>query len=105
LEHAPFASGDESDIEEDEPDEPSHVSNNSMSHFSDENNAILAAAAISEWSESTPEFERTKAQAETNAADPHQLKKLSGYVECYCDDFIVVSDSAETHKKTHFGAV
>jgi hypothetical protein len=36
--------GDGSDIEEDEPDEPGHVSNNSMSHFSDENNAILIAS-------------------------------------------------------------
>ena len=99
LEHAPFASGDESDIEEDEPDEPSHVSNNSMSHFSDENNAILAAAAISEWSEPASEAESTKAQAEANAADPHQLKRSSGYVACYCDDLIIVSDSAEAHKK------
>jgi hypothetical protein len=64
LEHAPFESRDESDIEEDEPDEPSHVSNNSMSHFSDENTAILAAAAISEWSEPKSDSESTKAQAE-----------------------------------------
>jgi hypothetical protein len=99
LEHAPFASGDESDIEEDEPDEPSHASNNSMSHLSDENNAILAAVAISEWSEPTSEAESTKAHAEANAADPHQLKRSSRYVACYCDDLIIVSDSAEAHKK------
>ena len=85
-----FASGDESDIEEDEPDEPSHVSNNSMSHFSDENNAILAAAAISEWSEPASEAESTKAQAEANAADPHQLKRSSG-----CE---VVKDQESTSK-------
>ena len=70
-----------------------------MSHFSDENNAILAAAAISEWSEPASEAESTKAQAEANAADPHQLKRSSGYVACYCDDLIIVSDSAEAHKK------
>ena len=108
MEHAPFDSGDESDIDEDEPDEPSHVSNNSMSHFSDENNAILAASAISEWSESKRAAEvkggvkcddDTKAKAKANAADPHQLIRSQGYVACYCDDLIIVSDSAEAHKK------
>jgi len=47
MEHAPFDPGSESDIEEDEPDEPGD-SNMSMSQFEDENNAKLASSSLAD---------------------------------------------------------
>ena len=47
MEHAPFDLGSESNIEEDEPDEPGD-SNISMSQFTDENNAALASSSLAD---------------------------------------------------------
>jgi len=101
LEHAPFDPGDESDIEEDEPDEPVDANNNCMSHFSDENCAMLAASKLSEYASETVSLAKADSAERKleNANDPHQLKRSQGYVACYCDDLIIVSKSAEEHKK------
>ena len=101
LEHAPFDPGDESDIEEDMRDEPVDANNNSRSRFSDENCAMLAASKFSEYASKTVSLAKADAAERKleNANDLHQLKRYQGYVACYCDDLIIVSESAEKHKK------
>ena len=79
MEHAPFDSGEESDIEEDEPDEPG-AQNVSILQFDDENRARLASSSLADpllaELEAQREVDKEKLkekQKETNAADPHQL--------------------------------
>ena len=102
MEHTPFGPGSESDIEEDEPDEPGD-SNMSMSQFEDENNAKLASSSLADPDLAAAQEQNKKEAAEArnkvNEGDPHQLKRCQGYVVCYADDLIICSSSAEEHKK------
>jgi hypothetical protein len=80
MEHAPFDPGSESDIEEDEPDEPGD-SNMSMSQFTDENNATLASSSLANpdlgAAHEKNRQETAEARKKVNEGDPHQLKRSS----------------------------